>query len=1042
MFLIAMQASPRAIADETAVRQQESTGPAAIPETIEFNRDVRPILSDKCFRCHGPDRNSREADLRLDTEAGLVGTGDSTGAVTPGKLDESELFRRISSLDDDERMPPPGSNKELSPHEIAILRRWIEQGANYQGHWAYLPLRTFTADELPRGGVSESATIDAFVAAERVRQGLTAAPRADRVTLLRRLSFDLTGLPPTPAEVATFVNNSSADAYAQEVDRLLASPHFGERMAMWWLDLVRYADTVGYHGDQDVSVSPFRDYVINAFNSNKPFDQFTIEQLAGDLLPEPSQTQLIASGYNRLGMMSAEGGVQDKEYLAKYIAERVRNVSGAWLGVTMGCCECHDHKFDPFPTREFYQMEAFFADIKERGLYSSADATGNWGPSLKVPTEPQQARMQELLAQIAAVEATLNQSTPELVAAQAEWELAQPSWVTLLPEELVSEQGATLKLRKRDGSIIASGESPATDTYTLTFPSVPEGIAALRLEVLPDKSLPQQGPGRAGNGNFVLTELIVRAQAEGAEPRALEFAQALASHEQIDNGGKNPYGKWPAAAAIDHELHGDQWGWAILNEAGKPQAAVFCFAPDQAPQAGETVTIELQQKHKNPSHTLGRFRISATTSAAPEAGTLAIPAGVAAALAVPVVERSDAQAQEIAKFYRTIAPALEPTRVELAALQKSRAELDAQITTTLITEAVEPRPVRVLPRGNWMDDSGEVVFPGVPAVLVSADAPLPADRRLTRLDLAQWITSPENPLTARVLANRLWKLYLGAGLSRKLDDIGAQGEPPTHPLLLDYLARRLIDFGWDIKGLIRAIVLSETYQQSSVPTAATLEADPENRWLARQARFRLDAEMVRDNALAVSGLLADEIGGPSVKPYQPRGYWAYLNFPAREWQNGTGEELYRRGLYTHWQRQYLHPGLLAFDAPSREECTADRARSNTPLQSLVLLNDPCYVEAARTLAERMLRHGATTQERLDFAYQQAVSRGVKEQEVAILSQLLEQARSEYQANPQAAGELLSVGARPVPDDLDTVELAAWTTIARAILNLHETITRN
>ncbi len=522
---------------------------AAVPETVEFNRDVRPILSDNCFRCHGPDRNKREADLRLDTEIGLLGDGDKPGAVVARHPEQSELFRRITSGEDYERMPPPDSNKELTAREIEILERWIAQGAEYQGHWAYLPVRAFGADELPSQAAAESMAIDYFVEQQRQRHGLTAGPPADPVTLLRRLHFDVTGLPPTPEEVQRFLRDESPAAYEHAVDRLLASPHFGERMAMWWLDLVRYADTVGYHGDQDVSVSPYRDYVIRSFNSNKPFDEFTIEQLAGDLLPNAQEAQLIASGYNRLGMMSAEGGVQDKEYLAKYISERVRNVSGAWLGITMGCCECHDHKFDPFSTREFYQMEAFFADIKERGLYSGANNDGNWGPMLKVPTPEQQVRRDVLAEKLRSVNSELNQSTPELVAAQQAWEARQPQWTALRPSELISQHGAALKLAD-DASVLASGETPATDTYTLTIPSIPAGITALRLEVLPDDSLPKRGPGRAGNGNFVLSEFVMKAQTADEPSREIKLADASATHEQPDNGGKNPFGKWPISSAM------------------------------------------------------------------------------------------------------------------------------------------------------------------------------------------------------------------------------------------------------------------------------------------------------------------------------------------------------------------------------------------------------------------------------------------------------------------------------------------------------------
>lgn len=1001
---------------------------------VTFNRDIRPILSDNCFFCHGPDRNKREADLRLDTREGLFGTADQSGTIVPGKPEESELIRRIRSPDADEVMPPPESHKALTAEQVQLLEKWVREGAPYEGHWAFEPLRT-----TPGSAADASQTIDRFVREELQRQGLAPSPQADRVALLRRISLDLIGLPPTPAEVAAFLQDSSPEAFERQVDRLLASPHFGERFAIWWLDLVRYADTVGYHGDQQMSVSPFRDYVIASFNANKPFDQFTKEQLAGDLLPNPTPEQLIASGYNRLGMMSAEGGVQDKEYLAKYIAERVRNATGTWLGITLGCAECHDHKFDPFSTRDFYRFEAFFADIKERGLYAGANDDGNWGPFLKVPTATQAAELAQLDTQLAAVRQTLETSTPELEAAQREWEAAQIAWQPLRPQTVESAQGVTLTLRE-DGSILASGTNPPIDTYTLSIADLPAGVTAFRLEVLPDDSLPQRGPGRAGNGNFVLSEFRGEVIAADGTRTALQFQNPTATYEQTGAAGGNPYGKWAVAAALDGDAKGKTWGWAIMEQVGRTQAVVFETAADLTLPAGSKVVIYLDQNLDNPQHTIGCFRLAVTTAARPHAANSALPAEVLTLLSIPAADRTATQISDLAKHYRSAAPQLQPARERLAQLAEKRKQLDAQIRSTLITESVMPRPVRVLSRGNWMDEKGEVVTAGFPEILAPRELP---NRPLSRLDLAEWIISPENPLTARVTVNRVWKLFFGAGLSRKLDDVGAQGEWPSHPELLDWLAVDFRDQGWDLKRLIKSIVMSETYQQTSLASATDREVDPYNRWLARQGRFRLDAELVRDNALAVSGLLVPTIGGRSVFPYQPPGYWAYLNFPTREWQNGSGENLYRRGLYTHWQRQYLHPSLLAFDAPSREECTADRPRSNTPLQSLVLLNDPTYVEAARAFAQKVLREGGQDfRQRLDFAFQRALSRPASDEEAAVLEELFATQTAEYESNPAQALALLNVGAHPAPAELAAPELAAWTALTRTLLNLHEVITRN
>ena len=1058
------------LATPSASSAQESVISAAgLPDVVEFNRDIRPILSDNCFFCHGPDKNKREAELRLDTKEGLVGSDGTGGALVPGKPDESELFQRVTSTDEEQKMPPTKSGKSLSQRDIQLLKKWIEQGGQYEGHWAFLPIRTNIEDAAAAGGDhvnSTSSRIDVYIAQSLAEHKLQPSAEADRITLIRRLSFDLIGLPPTIEQVDDFLADQSPGAYEKVVDRLLDSPHFGERLAMWWLDLVRYADTVGYHGDQMVSVSPFRQYVIESFNANKPFDEFTVEQLAGDLLPEPTRSQQIASGYNRLGMMSAEGGVQDKEYLAKYIAERVRNASGTWLGITLGCAECHDHKFDPLTTRDFYRFEAFFADIKERGLYSGANSDGNWGPFVKVPNEQQAADLAALDQQIAATKMVLATDTPELAAAQAEWEKSQILWTPLTADSMVSVEGAKLALRA-DGAVLASEKNPATDTYELTFSNLPPNVTAFRLEVLPDDSLPNKGPGRAGNGNFVLSEFIVKVlprtpePQDGAEKAAAEEAEnaatpdeviqvtaeiavplqnATATYEQTGAAGDNPYGKWAVEAAIDGDAKGKKWGWAIMEKAGQPNFAAFETVADLTLSEGEELKIVMAQTLDNPQHNLGCFRLSVATSPRPIKATDAPPANLNAALAMAADQRTDAQKAELATFYRSIAPLLNPVRAELAALEKKRSELDASIPSSLITEAVAPRMVRVLPRGNWMDDSGEEVTPAFPEVLSSGAK---TDHRLNRLDLAKWIVAPENPLTPRVVVNRLWKFYFGAGISRKLDDLGAQGEWPSHPLLLDFLADDFRSHGWDLKRTIKAMLMSSTYRQSSLADETLREADPYNRLLARQGRFRIDAELVRDNALEISGLLVDSVGGKSVFPYQPAGYWAYLNFPAREWQNDVGENLYRRGLYTHWQRQYLHPSLLAFDAPSREECTADRARSNTPLQSLVLLNDPSYVEAARAFAELIVRQGgAATNDRLNFAFRLAVSRRATEDEVAVLEQLLKTHLAEYEANPAGAAEVLSVGAKPGSEDLPKPELAAWTSVARAILNLHEVITRN
>ncbi|MFN7841830.1 MAG: PSD1 and planctomycete cytochrome C domain-containing protein [Pirellula sp.] len=1024
---------------------------------VEFNRDIRPILSDNCIFCHGPDNNKREADLRLDTELGLLGEGGLPGVVQAGKPDESELYRRLLTTEESERMPPASSHKSLTAEQIDLIRRWIEQGAKYESHWAFLPLRKFHSPSAV-AATETTNSIDSIISNVLKARGLGPSPQADPFTLMRRIHFDTIGLPPRDGDADRYINDPCEANYEIVVDKLLNSPHFGERMAIWWLDLVRYADTVGYHGDQDMSMSPYRDYVIRSFNENKPFDQFTKEQIAGDLFSEPGLNEQIASGYNRLGMMSAEGGVQPKEYLAKYIAERVRNVSGTWMGMTMGCCECHDHKFDPISAKEFYQMEAFFADIDEVGLYPGGHETGIWGAHVQVPSEEQKKELAQLQSGIEALKKTLSTSTDSLDQAQKAWEGSQTQWFPLTIQSIRSKNGVDLKTLE-DGSILASGANPDTDTYTALMEIPANGLSAVRVEVLPDDSLPNKGPGRAGNGNFVLSEIRASLIRDGGEPVPVDFHSAIASYEQTGAAGGNPYGKWAVAAAIDKDTKGPTWGWAIMEQAGKPNQAIFQWKSLVSEQASapkldsatENTTlqpkallqVELAQNLDNPKHTLGRFRLSGTNRLVENASELMTPVEIAAALSKPQDQRTSEERELLRKHFLAQTPLLASERDQLAKLTKEKETLEKSIPITLVTKRVNPRTVRVLARGNWMDEAGEEVKPGFPsAVSVPSFKKVSEGERLNRLDLANWIVSPDNPLTARVIVNRIWKLYFGQGLSRRLDDFGAQGEPPLHPELLDFLAARFVESGWNIKELTRDILLSQAYQRSSLSNEEGMQKDPDNRWLARQGRFRLDAELIRDNALAVSGLLVTRVGGKSVKPYQPPGYWSYLNFPPREWENSKSDQLYRRGLYTHWQRQFLHPSLLAFDAPTREECTVDRPRSNTPLQSLVLLNDPAYVEAARVYAAAILeRGGDTDRSKVEFAMARALAREITDEESAALVSLLEQARKEYKANPDAAKTLLQVGQYPIPEGKDFIELAAWTNVARTLLNLHETITR-
>ena len=831
---------------------------------VDFARDIRPLLSDNCFACHGPDAKQRKADLRLDTREGALADLAGTSAVVPGKPSESELVRRVTTDDEDDLMPPPDSGKKLDATQKALLQRWIAEGAEYELHWSYKPV---TRPMPPRVNNDSFVRndIDRFVLSTLRDKGHEPAREADRRTLIRRLSFDLTGLPPTWEQVRAFVADSSPRAFGKLVDRLLASPHYGERMAIYWLDLVRYADTMGYHSDNEQTKPLYREYVIDAFNDNLPFDQFTREQLAGDQLPGSTRRQLIASGYNRLNMTTREGGSQPKEYIAIYLGDRVRNVSGVWMATTLGCTECHDHKFDPFTSRDFYSLGAFFSDLEETPV----------GPQkyTPLPTTAQQAKVDKLKKQIPVLEAVLNTQTPALDDALARWESAQA-------ERIASEPSA-------------------------------------------------------------------EADANGTEPAVSD---------------------------------------------GKPTA----------------------------------------DSAAP-------PKKIGEILAVPLAKRSDEQKKTLAAHYRTFAPELAAARKELVDLKERIKRLEKAYPTSLVSVRLgKPRTVRILPRGNWQDESGPEVQPTVPARLKLADT----ESRTKRSDLADWVVSKDNPLTARVMVNRLWALCFGRGLAMPLDDFGAQGTPPTHPELLDWLAADLMDHGWDIKRTMKLLVTSGAYRQSSIAAAKTLAADPLNKWLARQGRWRLDAEMVRDNALAVSGLLAKPIGGASVKPYQPVGYWKHLNFPKRKWAPDSGVSQYRRGLYTFWCRTFLHPSMLAFDAPTREGCVAERTRSNTPQQALVLLNDPTYVEASRVFAERILQHGGDTDgERLAWAFERALSREPSAGERDILLRLAGERAAHFAANAGAAKAAAAAGEWPAATALKPERVAAWAAVSRAILNLYETTSR-
>ncbi|TAH34360.1 MAG: DUF1553 domain-containing protein [Planctomycetota bacterium] len=979
--------------------------PAATQEPasgLSFQGEVRPILEQRCFACHGATR--QKAGLRLDQRA-WARAGSKNGnrpVIVPGNSAESLLYQRLVAADEDERMP--FGEEALAAEEIEILRRWLDEGAEWpedgstlRRHWSYVPparpaLPPVRDDAWPRNGV------DRFVLARLEREGLAPSPEAPAETLIRRLYLDLVGLTPPVSEVDEFLADARPDAYERLVERLLASPHYGERQAQLWLDLARYADTNGYEKDERRSQWRYRDWVIDAYNRNLPFDRFTIEQLAGDLLPDATLEQRIATGFHRNTMVNKEGGVDAEEFRVAAVVDRTNTTASVWLGATLGCAQCHDHKYDPYAQEEYYQFFAFFN--------STTDSGGSEDPQIEAPTPQQQAVMAELAPQIEALERELEARTPELESAFGAWErrrraeLAQ--WVALQPRSVESARGATLTVLD-DGSVLASGSAPDMDHYVVSAEVGLPRVAGLRIEALSDPSLPSQGPGRTGHGNFVLNEVTLL-----VDGVAVPLGRARADFEQMDR-------PWPASGAVDGDPAS---GWAIVPQTGQSHQAVFAL--ERALPAAH-IEVRLAQDYGS-RHTLGRFRVSVCAEAPPDAPPL--PPALERLLVLGGTRGAPEQAQ-LEAHWRASAPELEAARARLAQL---RARLPQPATCMVLAERAQPRATHVLQKGSFLSP-GAAVEPAVPAVLGS----LPPDAPRNRLGLAQWLVAPDNPLTARVLANRVWSQYFGAGLSSTPEDFGSQGDAPTHSELLDWLALELVSGGWDVKALHHLIVTSATYRQASRVTPELLERDPYNRVFARGPRFRLEAEAVRDVALSASGLLNPVLGGPSVFPPQPDGIWN-LPYSDDRWTAQQGAERHRRALYTFWRRSAPYPLMTNFDAPSREFTCTRRARSNTPLQALNLLNDPAFVEAAAALARRMLAQaGAGDAERAAYGFRLCVARAPQPEEVRILLELLGAQRRRYQADPQAAAALVA-GADP--------DLAAWTVVANVLLNLDETITKS
>ena len=1020
------------------------------PEPVRFNRDIRPMMSDTCFHCHGFDPKSRKGGLRLDIREEALKAGKSGEiAIVPGKPDQSEIIKRIFSTDAEDVMPEKEAHKTLSAAQKELFRRWVAEGAVYEPHWAYKPLEMPAIPALPAGGKNP---IDAFVGAKLAEKKVAPSAEASKERLLRRASLDLTGLPPTPAETAAFLADRSQDAYEKQVDRLLASPAFGERMAVWWLDVARFADTVGYHGDQNQRIFPYRDYVINAFNTNKPFDVFTREQLAGDLLPNPTEEQLVASGYNRLNMMTREGGAQVKEYLAKYGAERVRSVSNAWLGSTFGCAECHDHKFDPIKSADFYTLQAFFADVKQWGVYADYNYTpepelkgvGNdhpFYPEVRSKNAYLSKKDAEFRAQLASFyEKTLAESKD--LSDFAAWQKDIASFLAEHPTGLVSPAG-TFFLKAAPATAPAKMAVKNTDAATAAKkPAAKKGAAAPTPVAFAAGALIKMPKGVAKGEDFAIT---------------LNTSPTPIASVRIDI----PKGSLPAGSAATINAR-----FGVVDAKGKERPVAFHLADATHREPRYNSSFELTDINAGWSLKMPDADVHAVwlldtpvTLKPDEKFVIHFDSNAALMLKVSVSPLSHDDPLKVTApetLTRSVAiKDVRPTPGTFALYVASRGTDRARITAiralttsirrqydghawSMVTQAAKPLTVRVLPRGNFLDETGPVVLPTTPSFLPGLRTST-EEKRLTRLDLADWINSKDNPITARTVMNRLWQIFHGTGLSAGLDDLGSQGELPSHPELLEWLSLEFRDKGWDVKKMIRLMVTSRTYRQSSSLRPELKELDPNNRLLASQNPRRLDAEFVRDNALFVAGLLnTSDVGGPSVKPYQPEGYYEPMQFPNRTYVASKDSDQWRRGLYMHWQRMYLHPMLINFDAPSRDECTALRNYSNTPQQALTLLNDPTFVEAARAMAARLL--ALPSGDRLSHGFRLAMGRDIKKTERPSLEKLVAEQTAYYKSNPSEAAKLIKVGfSQSVADD--PAELAAWTQACRVLLNSHEAITR-
>ena len=1054
-----------------------------IPEVIDFALHVRPILSDRCYKCHGPDANQRKAGLRFDTEDGSYAElPESPGdfPIVPGSLRRSQLYLRVSSTDPAVRMPPPESKLSLEPEEIAVLTRWIEQGAEWKPHWAFSPAERPETPRVTRPGWDDNP-IDRFVLARLEREGLEPSPEADRETLLRRLSFDLTGLPPTIEEIDAFLDGRSDGAYDTVVDRLLASEHYGERMAVEWLDLARYADTDGYQADFDRDMSPWRDWVIGAFNDNMPFDQFVTWQVAGDLLPDASREQILASGFNRLHPHNGEGGIVEEEFRVEYAADRTQTFATAFMGLTMECARCHDHKFDPISQREYYQLYSFFNNVDEAGQTSfnnfghekqslSVDHYRMNPPTMLLPDASTQSRLDRLSERIGAIALELDTiATRRREESLSGWleERADTFLQTLRPRGLVAHYPLeSIRIDRIPNRVPGGPEGqvfdPVLGRLAERLPESVDGRAGQGLRLNGDDALFFPGVGRFRRGQPF--SLAIWARVPGDLEKGVIIHRNIGGalynfrgyHLAVDGGRveavvahKFPYNSIHVASKV--LLPTRKWIHLAMTYDGSSRASGLRLYLDGQPleldvhrdrlyreilhnaraRSGPGIKVGGRQRSKGfTGGSVDELMVFDRGLSAPEIAVLAGDERFGALLKRPVANWTADEKDSFLQLYLERHDGdWQRLQDRLKALRLERNDLMETVPEVMVMDESAPRQAYVLIRGAY-DARAEPVEPGTPARIMPGSARWSSDRR----GLAQWLTHPDHPLFARVAVNRLWQQLFGSGLVKTAEDFGQQGELPSHPGLLDWLARELMESGWDVKAMQKLIVTSATYRQSSHTDSETRERDPENRLLTRGASSRLTAEMLRDQALLASGLLVETIGGPSVKPYQPDGLWVINPFSS-EYLQDEGEKLYRRSLYTFWKRSVPPPTMDMFDAPGRSRCEVRRQRTSTPVQALALMNDPQFVEASRVAAERVLRQaGEDPGDRIIHAMRLFTGRRPRPEELDVLLELYEGRRRGFQGEPSRARQLLGSGDFPRDDALDPVEVASLDVVVGTIMN--------